>query len=158
MKPLTDKQRQEWAAVYRETLALAGFMDRYAANFSEAIRKTEEPRQPFSAYLAGLKEAKKDLLEMASDLTGPELRELDQHLMQELGVSLDSLQVKRLEKITALRAKGSLTTDAQYRLVYGRHEHIWSDPVHEQEATELKALMVAYENKVPHRSKKQGGV
>ena len=158
MKPLTDKQRQEWAAVYRETLALAGFMDRYAANISEAIRKTEEPRHPFSSYLAGLKEAKKDLLEMASDLTGSELRELDQHLTQELGVSLDSLQVKRLEKITALRTKGTLTTDAQFRLVYGRHEQIWGDPVHEQEATELKALMVAYENKVAHRFRKQDGV
>lgn len=158
MKPLTDKQRQEWAAVYRETFALARFMDRYAPHISAAIRQTEEPRHPFSAYLAGLKEAKMDLLEMASELTGPELRELDQHLMQELGVSLDSLQVKRLEKITALRTKGAVTTDAQFRLVYGRHEQIWGDPVHEQEATELKALMVAYENKVARRVRKQGGV
>lgn len=158
MKPLTEKQRQEWAAVHRDTLALAGFMDRYVPKLSEAIRKTEVPRHPFSSYLAGLKEARKDLLEMASDLAGPELRELDQHLMQELGVSLDSLQVKRLEKITALRTKGALSTDAQFRLVYGRHEQIWGDPVNEQEVTELKALMVAYENKVAHRSRKQGGV
>lgn len=61
---------------------------------------------------------------MASELTGPELWELDQHLMRELGVSLDSLQVKRLEKITALRTKRAVTTDAQFRLVYGRHEQI----------------------------------
>lgn len=33
MKPLTYKQRQEWAAVYRETFALARFMDRYARIF-----------------------------------------------------------------------------------------------------------------------------
>jgi hypothetical protein len=158
MKPLTDRQRQEWVAVHRETLALAGFMVRYVPKLSEAIRKTAEPRHPFSSYLAGLKEARKDLLEMASDLTGHEIRELDQHLMQELGVSLDSLQVKRLEKITARRTKGALSTDAQFRLVYGRLEQIWGDPVHEQEATELKALMVAYENKVAHRSKKQSSV
>ncbi len=158
MKPLTEKQRQEWSAVYRETLALAEFMDRYVPKLSEAIRKTEEPRHPFSSYLAGLKESRKDLLEMASDLTGPELRELDQHLRQELGVSLDSLQVKRLEKIAALRQKGALTTDTQFRLIYGRHEQIWSDPAHEQEATELKALMFAYENKVAHRTRKQGSV
>jgi hypothetical protein len=44
MKPLTEKQRQEWSAVYRETLALAGFMDRYVPKLSEAIRKNEEPR------------------------------------------------------------------------------------------------------------------
>jgi len=158
MKPLTEKQRQEWSAVYRETLALAGFMDRYVPKLSESIRKAEEPRRPFSSYLAGLKESKNDLLEMAAELTGPELRELDQHLRQELGVSLDSLQVKRLEKIAALRTKGALTTDTQFRLVYGRHEQIWGDPAHEQEATELKALMVAYENKVAHRSRKQGCV
>ncbi len=95
---------------------------------------------------------------MTSDLTGHELRELDQYLRQKLRVSLDSLQVKRLEKIVALRQKGALTTDTQFRLIYGRHEQIWSDPAHEQEATELKALMVAYENKIAHRSKKQSSV
>lgn len=50
-------------------------------------------------------------------------------------VDVCSLQDKRLEKIAALRTKGALTTDAQFRLVYGRHEHIWADPAYEQEAT-----------------------
>ncbi len=68
--------------------------------------------------------------------------------MQYLEINLDNLQGKRLAKIAALREKGSLSTDSQFRLVFGRVDQIWDDPNHSQEAVELQALLTAYENKV----------
>ncbi len=147
-KPFTEEQEQAWSAVYRETLALAEFMDRHIPTYSKAIRSCEQPRRPFSAYLSGLKEARNDLLESISNLPGVELRELDNQLRQKLGITLDTLQGKRLAKIATLREKGLLSTDSQFRLVYGRVDQIWDDPNHSQEAVELQALLTAYENKV----------
>ena len=154
-KPFSEDQKQEWSAVYRQTLVLAEFMERHVPEFAESIRRADEPRRPFSSSLSGLKEARRDLLEMVADLPGTELRELDAQLGQKLGTSLDALQGKRLTKLAALREKGVLTTDSQFRLVYGRVEQIWEDPASLEEVTELNALLASYEEKAALRRERK---
>lgn len=146
-KPFTEEQRQAWSAVHGEVLALSEFMERYVPGVSEAIRHSQEPRHPFGRHLSGLKEARNDLLEMVSDLSGAELRELDLQLRQKLGLVLDTLQGKRLAKISAIRERGSISTDNQFRLVYGRVEQIWGDSAHLKKFEELQALLASYEAK-----------
>jgi hypothetical protein len=152
-KAITETQREEWSLVQKQALALAEFFDSKASAFgtgpslqmASAIRAVAEPAHPFASRFAGLREALADLLENASYLSASDLRELDAHVRSRLGVSLDDLQAKRLARIAKIRAKGRITSDEQFRLLKGRHEEIWDDPLRMVEAVALNALIEEYE-------------
>jgi hypothetical protein len=44
-----------------------------------------------------------------------------------------------------VRNRGKIKTDEQFRLLKGRHEQIWDDPSHSEEANALAALLDQYE-------------
>jgi hypothetical protein len=158
-KAITDEQREQWSSVHKQALVLAEFFDtkRNACGTGEsvqmasAIRAAAEPAHPYASRFAGLREALADLLEMASYLAAVDLRELDAHVRIRLGVGLDDLQAKRLARIAAIRAKGKITTDEQFRLLKGRHEEISDDPSRAEEAVAIAKLTGAYEFGERHR-------
>ena len=151
-RPITDEQRREWAAVHREAMALAKYFDRHGLNYSATIAEATEPSHPFRARLAGLREARNDLLEMTVDLPPSELRTLDAFLRENIAVSLDELGGRRLLRLATLRGKGRLSTNEQFRLVKGRHEQIWDQPAFAEEASALYRLMDEYESRKTKRS------
>lgn len=152
-RTITDNQRDQWSSVHRQALVLAEFFDGKASAFvggqplpmAGAIRAAAEPAHPFASRFAGLREALADLLEMASYLPASDLRELDAYVRVHLSIGLDDLQAKRLARIGAIRAKGKISTDEQFRLVKGRHEQIWDDPLRAEEAVVLAKLLEDYE-------------
>lgn len=158
-KAITNEQRQQWSLVHKQALVLAEFFDIKATAFgmdglpsgASAIRAAAEPAHPFASRFAGLREALADLLENASYLSSGDLRELDVHVRNHLGVGLDDLQAKRLARIAKIRAKGRITSDEQFRLLKGRHEEIWDDSVRSGEAVVLNALMEEYESRKRRR-------
>jgi hypothetical protein len=95
--------------------------------------------------IAGLREARNDILTMASLLPGAELRRLDAMLREHAGVSFDELDARRLARVHRLRETGRLTRDEEYRLVASRLDQIGDMPEYEDEAAELRGLMAVYE-------------
>jgi hypothetical protein len=144
-RAITDEQRAQWSAVHRQALVLAEFFDRKDLPLAAAIRQAAEPAHPFASRLAGLREALADLLEMSANLPPGDLRKLDHHVRAELGLGLDELQTGRLARIQEVRNRGKIKTDEQFRLLKGRHEQIWDDPSHSEEANALAALLDQYE-------------
>lgn len=153
-REITDAQREQWAAVHREVMALAQYFERHTPGVTAAAEDAREPRQPFRSALAGLREARNDLLECSEDLPGLAQRELDAHLRDRLGCSLDDLQERRLARLAKLRASGRLTTAEQYRLVAGRVEQIWNDASRRDEFDALSRLISVYEALVSRRRQK----
>lgn len=153
-RELTDAQRELWAAVHRELLALAEYFERYTPGLTAHADDAREPRQPFTSALSGLTEGRNDLLEWSGDLPGLEQRALDAHLRARLGRSLDDLQERRIGRLAKLRASGRLTTDEDYRLALGRVEQIWDDPSRRDEIEVLNRLMSEYEGWISRRRSK----
>ncbi|HET6232648.1 MAG TPA: hypothetical protein VFE05_21415 [Longimicrobiaceae bacterium] len=70
------------------------------------------------------------------------------------GISLDSLNAKRLARIAKVRQKGKITTDAQYYLLRERIEEVWEDDERQDELHALQALMQDYEDRIVARAEK----
>ena len=138
------EQQQEFDTLWAQVRAMAEFLQpEWVASLEESMAGRRATR----ANISGLREARTDLLEMASYLPGEQLRTLDAHLQQRCSTPLDQLQTKRLSRIADLREKGRITTDEQFRLAYGRVEQIWDNPAHAEEFTHLSTLMAAYEGR-----------
>jgi hypothetical protein len=141
---VTDR-RAEYAALYQETLALAEFFDSITPGMRAAVESAATPQRPLGRAIAGLRGARSDLLVMSASLTGEQQRQLDAHVRKRLGVPLDSLQTRRLEKLSQLREEGRITSEEQWRLIRGRLDQIEGDPAFANEAIELASLAATYE-------------
>jgi hypothetical protein len=153
MKDHVTDRRAEYAALYQETLALTEFFDSITPGMRAAVESAATPQRPFGRAIAGLHEARSDLLVMSASLTGEQQRQLDAHVRKRLGVPLDSLQTRRLERLSQLREKRRITTDEQWRLVRGRLDQIEGDPAFANEAIELASLAATYELKAMRRGR-----
>ena len=102
----------------------------------------ERPGIPPSA---GMREALDDLLTMASDLSGAQLRTVADELRTRHGIELDSLQQRRLRRVAAIRERGRITSDGQWYLTRSRIDEIAGFDLHSSECEELQRLADAYE-------------
>jgi hypothetical protein len=123
-RPITPTEQQEYDALYAETAVLAEFLEESAPGTLAAIEQAKTPRAPFRLALAGLREARSDLLVMVDFLSGEQMRALDALLRARTKVSLDALQSRRLSKLAALRSRGRINSEEQFRLVRGRLDQI----------------------------------
>ena len=94
---------------------------------------------------AGMREALDDLLTMASDLSGAQLRTLADELRKRHGIELDSLQQRRLRRVAAIRERGGITSDDQWYLIRSRIDEISGFDIHSSEREALQRLADAYE-------------
>jgi len=140
----TPEQQQEFDTLCAQVRAIAEFLQ---PDWVASLEESLAGRRATKADISGLREARTDLMEMASYLSGEQLRALDAHLQQQCSTPLDQLQVKRMSRIADLREKGRITTDEQFRLAYGRVEQIWDNPAHAEEFMHLSTLMAAYEGR-----------
>lgn len=172
-RDLTPAQRTEYDELLARGRVLAEFVDElmaaeYAARsggtagplpfpladaFDDSAERPGTPRE----WLAGLREAFNDLVEMSEDLDGGAVRRLDARLRERCGVSLDALHARRLGRLERLRAKGRLATEEQYHLVRGRLEQVWDDAARAEEARQLTALIADFERRVAERLARRKG-
>ena len=153
-----DRQR-EADALRPQVEAFLEFMTRhFDPSTLEDFRAIAE-----QAYASGsptrLREVRDGLLEpveagAVGAVGAEEERRLDALLRERAGVSLDSLLARRLARIAKARAKGRITTRAQYDLVKERVETIWSDPARAEEFRALQALCTDYEERELRRARR----
>jgi hypothetical protein len=105
--------------------------------------------------VGGMREALADELEALQDATGGQLRALDAMLQERAGVRLNDLQQRRLARLTAVRERGRITTEAQFRLVLARVDEVYADPTRAEEVAELNRLLADYETR-PRRARRGG--
>ena len=94
---------------------------------------------------AGMRQGLHDLLTMASDLSGAQLRLVAAELRHRHGIELDSLQQRRLARLTIVRDRGRITSDEQWYLVRSRIDEISGFESQSAECEELQRLADGYE-------------
>lgn len=99
----------------------------------------------------GMREALADNLEDLQDYSGEQLRVLDALLQERAGVRLDGLQQRRLARLAAIRERGRISTEGQFRLVLARVDEVYADPERSGEVAELNGLLAEYETR-PRRA------
>jgi hypothetical protein len=148
----------EHDALRAQVLAFAGFFESVFGGDWRTARSTLAERHDGAvtrSVLEGWREARNDCLQVCRGLSGSQLRELSRYLQAECGVTLDSLQGRRLKRLADLRARGRLSTDEQCRLVETRIDELGGDPAAQEELKELVALANAYQETVQRRIARQ---
>ena len=133
-----------------QAVALADAMEAISPEFrtsglGAAFRRPSAAGVPSRELVAGMREGLDDLLSMASDLPGAQLRALAVELRSRHGIELDSLQQRRLRRIASIRERGRIASDTQWYLVRSRLDEISGLDTHLEECGALQRLADAYE-------------
>ena len=147
--------QEEYGDLRAQVLAFAGYFDSIGASGGRSWLEARGEERVTRTVIEGWREARNDFLEASRGLSGAQLRELSMHLQAECGVTLDSLQGRRLKRLADLRARGELTTDEQYRLVMTRIDELGDDRAGRAELQDLVKLITEYEEKVQRRLARQ---
>jgi len=120
---------------------------------AESFRATTD-RVHATGSLSGLRQMRDDLVAMtdALRLAPAELNELDALLRMSARVSLDDVFARQFARITKLRERGRISTEAQYYLAKERLERIWDNPAHSDEFNDLQRIIDAYETTAAARA------
>ena len=145
----------EYDALRRQVLAFAKYFDSIGAGGWRTALEERRQERVTRSVVEGWREARNDFLEACRGLSGTQMRELSARLQAECGVTLDSLQGRRLKRLAELRARGRLSTDDQYRLVETRIDELGDDSASQEELQELLALLAGYEETVQRRLARQ---
>jgi hypothetical protein len=148
----------EYDALRAQAITIAGYFESVFAGDWHTARITLEQRHEDSvtrSVVEGWRETRNDLLEACRGLSGVQLRDLSIRLQAECGVTLDSLQARRLKRLADLRARGRLSTDEQYRLVETRIDELPDDQDAQEELQELLALVDGYDETIQRRLDRQ---
>jgi hypothetical protein len=118
-----------------------------AGTFSEVISREYSKKN-----VSGLRVVHAEFVGgMVPSCTVAQRRELDALLRAKIGVTLDSLEKRQLDRINKLRARGRISNDQQYYMIRERVEMIWDDPERVEEFQALQSLLGAYEERVASR-------
>ena len=154
-KDVTSGLQTEFDALRAHALALAGYFASLGVPSYRAALERRASDRPTRTVVEGWREARNDLLEATRALSGAQLRELNARLLSECGITLDSIQERRMKRLVDLRARGRLSTDEQYRLVESRIDQLGDDPGAQEELRELLALINQYDALVHRRLEQQ---
>ena len=150
-RSLSPESQRELDSLYEMLRVFADFL-RPILGEDVARPLDEELERAYQARaLAGLREARSDMLAMAEACSAAQRRELDAMLRARAGVPLDALMARQLARIERIRARGRIARDEQYYLVKERIEQIWDDPTRAEEFRALQDMLAAYEDRAARR-------
>lgn len=153
-RKLSPERQQELDALYRIALVFCEFRrSRLPPQFSGMLSEIVE-KVYASQSITGMRSVQDELMNMLIGTPADDLRGLDTMLREGAGISLDSLNAKRLARIAKVRQKGTITTEAQYYLLRERIEEVWEDDERQDEFHALQAMMQDYEDRIVARAEK----
>ena len=112
---------------------------------SAAFSRPPPAGVPSREVVAGMRQRLDDLLTMVSHLSGAQIRAVAMELRARHGIELDSLQQKRLRRISTIRERGRVTSETQWYLIRSRIDEIEGLDAHLEECDALQRLADAYE-------------
>jgi hypothetical protein len=112
---------------------------------SAAFSRPPPAGVPSGELVAGMRQGLDDLLTMVSHLSGAQIRAVATELRSRHGIELDSLQHKRLRRIAAIRDRGHITSETQWRVIRSRIDEIEGLDAHLEACGALQRLADTYE-------------
>lgn len=110
-----------------------------------AFRRSSPSDVSSRVLIAGMRQGLDDLLKMASQLSGAQLRTLTSELRSRHGIEFDSLQEGRLGRLAVIRERRRITSDEEWYLVRSRLDEISGLDAHVDECDALQCIADAYE-------------
>lgn len=141
-KSLSQEKLRELDFLYKLTITIARFMDK-PSDFKIFLGSANKLyNRKDSIAIRGFKVSLDDRCEDTQEfLSAKERKELNAILQKELGVTLDQIEHKRLEKIRRVVERGKIKSSNEYRLILSRVEEIYADDSKGKEVDQLNQLL-----------------
>jgi hypothetical protein len=145
-RKLSPEHRVELESLFRIVATITEWYDGMVTpgtpRMSDAM-----PRAYEASDLRGMRAAYNDLLAMTNAANAVQRLELNRLLRERTGLSPETLDARKRQRLDRIRARGVLTSEEQYYLVREHVEFILGLPERSDEAREFAQLLNAFEER-----------